>query len=114
MELAKLTSSETLFSRLPGAIGQSRTDVDGKFSIQVPRGEQVVLGAKGNRSVGDKMEEYFWLVALPKAEPGVLPVLLSNHNLAETSEDSYVSLVLWQLADEKADPFRRRHASWPE
>jgi hypothetical protein len=54
-------SGSFYFSHLPSPIQTAETDVDGKFMIEVPRTGKFVIAVKGERSVEQKTEKYYWL-----------------------------------------------------
>jgi len=54
-------SGSFYFSHLPSPIQTAETDVDGKFMIEVPRTGKFVIAVKGERSVEQETEKYYWL-----------------------------------------------------
>lgn len=77
---------------LPPAIRITKTNSDGRFSMTVPTTGKFAVGARAERTVGDKIERYFWLVEFSvegKAKGDALS--LSNDNL--TSAESRTSLI---------------------
>ncbi|MFA6203367.1 MAG: hypothetical protein WC710_09320 [Gallionella sp.] len=70
------------FSQLPLAVSASKTDVDGKFKLDLPAG-RYALAAKSSRKIYGETEEYYWLVWVNVTSNQF--VMLSNDNLFETS-----------------------------
>lgn len=70
---------------------ESRTDPDGKFSFQYPKGESFTIFAAAQRTVSDKTETYYWLVDAPTNAAGA-QILLSNDNLATADPDNYFAI----------------------
>lgn len=68
----------------------TRTDSAGRFAVEVPHGPFGLL-AKGSRRVGDRHEEYFWILRVDEAPTKQLSLSLSNHNM--TSSEAPQSLV---------------------
>ncbi len=63
----------------------AKTDADGKFTLSVPAGNNYVIAASASRSVGDKTEEYNWIVDVDATKAvQSLTVLLSNDNLVDS------------------------------
>jgi hypothetical protein len=72
-------------------ITSSESDADGKFTMQIPKTGTWVLAAKGQRSVGDKTEGYFWLVKVSSDPIANNQIFLNNENLAgSNSPDSMI------------------------
>ncbi len=67
---------------LPLGIAQSKTDADGKFSLNIPVGKYMFV-ANARRDVSGTTEQYQWLV-LVDASLHTQPLLLSNDNLMQT------------------------------
>ena len=58
---ASYSSGSFYFSHLGSPIQTAETDADGKFMIEVPRTGKFVIAAKGEHSVGQETEKYYWL-----------------------------------------------------
>jgi hypothetical protein len=84
----KNMTSAWYFSGLPSSIAQTTTNSDGKFVLNLPRGEYA-LAATASRRVFKDTENYYWLVRV-SADKEKQTVILSNVNL--TSADSLDSL----------------------
>ena len=59
-----------------------QTDVDGKFTIQVPGAGAYFVKAQASRRVGGKLETYRWIVPVTVSVGKDATVDLSNQNLA--------------------------------
>lgn len=70
------------FSNVPGLKAVGKTDADGKFAVQLPRGE-LVLVANAQRKVLDTTENYFWAIRSSSID-FKRELFLSNDNLVET------------------------------
>jgi hypothetical protein len=69
-----------VFTPAPKNAVSTVTNADGKFLLKLPQGGRYAIFAKGQRSVGDKEEKYFWLEIVElKTENQNL--ILSNNNL---------------------------------
>jgi hypothetical protein len=73
-------SGEFFFEGLPQAIASSKTDADGKFSLQLPSG-RFGIAAHSSRKIGDTKESYYWLVWLTVGPRAVKRIMLSNDNM---------------------------------
>ncbi len=74
-----VATCHTFFNALPAPLRSTKTDADGKFKLQVPDGEDLIVFARAKRVVAAKDELYLWI--LPKEE-WEEPLFLSNDNLA--------------------------------
>ncbi len=72
-------------------VGTGQTDVDGKFKIQVPAAGAFFVKARAKRRVGEKTENYYWVVPVTISAGKEATVDLSNQNLA--SVDSLSGLI---------------------
>jgi len=90
------------------SIVSTKTDADGKFEILLPKGNYA-LRAHSQRMVGDKTEEYDWIITFKVQEEMNNPIILSNDNMGygctdcvldfkefEEIEDSELKLLLWR------------------
>ncbi|MDB4492626.1 hypothetical protein N9022_01985 [bacterium] len=85
-------STELLFSKLPPAV--VKTDADGRFKLLFK--PKVWVIAQAARSVGDKSENYLWIVPVESPKEGLVsPLLISND-----SEYKSVERVFTLLASE--------------
>lgn len=73
---------DPLMTDVPPAAGEVKTDSEGRFSIELPRGDYVAI-AKATRLAGANEEVYKWLVKV-KATSSTAKLVLSNHNMAPT------------------------------
>jgi hypothetical protein len=94
---ATLTSYYNYFSQsyytdaLPTALTEAQSDADGKFTIQIPKTGLWVLGAEGQRTVGNDTEEYLWLTKVKRDAVDKNQLFLNNENLSTSdSSDSIV------------------------
>jgi hypothetical protein len=92
---ARLWNSGVLyFASLPPAVSSVKTDADGKFSISLDRKATFALAAIATRTIGDKIENYYWLIAISLNGQQNKRIFLSNDNLATSdSKDSLVHVV---------------------
>lgn len=82
-EIANLKSPEIYTKNLPNTPYRAKSNADGHFRLNVPRGIYIVV-AKSSRVVfGDKTEEYLWMVRID-SRTGGSELLLTNDNLHET------------------------------
>lgn len=87
-------SGALYFASLPSPVASVKTDADGKFSIPLDRKNTVVLAACATRRVADKIENYYWLVAVSLDGQPSKRIFLSNDNLATAdSKDSLIHVV---------------------
>jgi hypothetical protein len=69
------------FSKFPPAELETRTDSTGKFSIDLPKGDWVLV-AENHRNVGaDTDEYYYWTLPVE----GKKSITLSNHNMVTSN-----------------------------
>jgi hypothetical protein len=85
-------SGSFYFSHLPSPIQTAETDVDGKFMIEVPRTGKFVIAVKGERSVGQETEKYYWLEPVSLEGQRQRVQNLTNNDLTSTTGTS--SLIL--------------------
>lgn len=84
-ELSPLAGEElgkTLTKGLPAPDVSTKSDADGRFVLELPRGEKFALVAQASRMAGDETEHYFWLVWTPLEETARKNIMLSNDNLS--------------------------------
>ncbi|MDB4790879.1 hypothetical protein OAG64_04445, partial [Akkermansiaceae bacterium] len=88
-------STELLFSKLPPAV--VKTDADGRFKLLFK--PKVWVIAQAARSVGDKSENYLWIIPVESPKEGLVsPLLISND-----SEYKSVERVFTLLASERGE-----------
>jgi hypothetical protein len=85
-------SGSFYFSHLRSPIQTAETDADGKFMIEVPRTGKFVIAAKGERSVGQETEKYYWLQPVSLEGQRQRVQNLTNNDLTSTTGTS--SLIL--------------------
>lgn len=68
----------------PGIIQSTMTDADGKFSLSIPVGTNLLIVAYGNRELFGTEEDYLWIV--PPLTQQDSPLLLNNANFFHFSE----------------------------
>ena len=84
-------SAPLYFESLPPPIASAKTDVDGKFSIMLKSKAAVAVAAHATRMVGDKVENYYWIVSVSLNGQLSKRIFLSNDNLVTSgSKDSLV------------------------
>jgi hypothetical protein len=72
---------QAYFNNLPTALAVTKTDADGKFSLQLPQKGEFILAAQAQRLVSNNTEKYFWLIRIHPDGKSVMQVMLSNDNL---------------------------------
>lgn len=89
-ELGKITVEITRYSspyfcleHLPSPSKRTKTDADGKFQMKVPGSGAYAIYASASRSVGDKVEKYYWLLQVDTHGESPRKIMLSNDNLLE-------------------------------
>jgi hypothetical protein len=79
---ADLFAGAAAFQHLPkAALIRTKTDVDGKFSMLVPRVGSYVIAAAAKREIAGKTENYYWALRVRAAHE---QILLNNDNLVST------------------------------
>ncbi len=91
-------STSAYLESLPTPLDESISDADGKFSVKIPKTGSWMLEAEGQRTVGDKIEEYFWLADVSSDAIAKNQIFLSNENLY-TAESTHFML----NTDDKSD-----------
>jgi hypothetical protein len=78
-----LPSPQLFFELLPARpVATTKSDSDGKFTMELPRPGEMVLGATTDRKLLKSTEHYYWMVKVtPEAETSIT---LSNDNLADS------------------------------
>lgn len=72
------------------AVHQTRSDADGKFSLELDSGKDYVLTGYGERKVGKKIEIYNWIVLLNVGgNEKPVSVFFSNTELAKNIPDEF-------------------------
>ena len=69
------------FSFLRSPVVTAETDADGKFTMQVPRMGEYLIGAQTDRMLSKETEIYYWLQPVSLEGQSQLVVNLSNNNL---------------------------------
>ena len=75
-----------VFDALPASYVM-KSDADGKFSVNLPKGASYVLAARATRLVGKESEKYFWMLAMKVPADDELSLFLSNDNLIKDIPD---------------------------
>jgi len=84
-----LTSAEYFFEELPSGIATTRTDVDGKFSLVIPRQGRFAIVARGPRETfRDTQPDWFVWVSLDGETSKRLVLTNDNVLAAGSSEES--------------------------
>jgi hypothetical protein len=91
-EQAERWNSAALYlACLPSPIASAKTDADGKFSIMLKSKAAVAVAAHATRMVGDKVENYEWIISVSLDGQPSKRIFLSNDNLVTSgSIDSLV------------------------
>lgn len=92
VEFRSFKTGAYYFSGLPAGISTSKTDVDGKFKLDLPAGKYA-LAAKSSRHVFGNTEEYYWIIWVNTSSQNQ-SVMLSNDNMFETQCSDCVTDVL--------------------
>src|SRR4030095_3583161 len=58
----QLKSGEHFFQDLPSAIASAKTQVDGKFTLTIPRDGRYGIVARASRELGEEKKTYHWFV----------------------------------------------------
>lgn len=87
------------FGLFPKPEFETRTDADGKFSIELPPGDWIMV-AESKRKVGASEEWYYWTYPVKSPAGNIL----SNHNLV-TSDDQD-SILKTRIARKPAPPIQ--------
>jgi hypothetical protein len=89
---ASYYSGSFYFSHLRSPIQTAETDAEGKFMIEVPPTGKFVIAARGDRILGQKTENYYWLqpVSLDGQQQHIQN--LSNNNLTSATGTSALIL----------------------
>jgi predicted RNA-binding Zn-ribbon protein involved in translation (DUF1610 family) len=74
-------------SELPSPLVSTKTDLDGKFLLKLPKPGRYVLAAQAKRPVGGKESEFIWLVNLTLEGNSTKLVFLSSDNLLTSHSD---------------------------
>ena len=84
-------SQDYYTATLPAPLADAESDSNGNFILSVPKTGSWVIEATGERSVGEKVEGYFWLTKIRADAVSKNQILLDNDNLATSnSPDSMV------------------------
>jgi len=99
-EYEAFDKAEFLFEGLPTPKVISKTDADGKFTLNLPKGKYVIT-ANSSRALLGSLETYHWLVTVDTSNINQ-PIMLSNDNLLETRCNECVPLGQAALVDASA------------
>jgi hypothetical protein len=90
-----------------------KTDADGNFNIEAPRGKRIAIFARAKRQVIGETEDYLWLVwAIPT---NAKKIMLSNDNLIESQCSECISFregIEWNK--EVAKSIKARYPEFPD
>ena len=90
-EYSYVYSGAFYFGLLPVPVRVTKTNSDGRFSLQIPAEGEFAIGATASRLVGESVEHYYWLLRV-RSQPGqTQTIMLSNDN--KTSSSSRDSLI---------------------
>jgi hypothetical protein len=78
-----INSGKFLFDELPKETVKTKTDADGKFTLQLKRGTRMALAAHGRRDAQD--EDYYWLIWVSLEGKSNKRIILSNDNIVEAN-----------------------------
>lgn len=78
---AQYAEGRFLLIGTPDGVAKVLTDADGKFVVRLKTDKKYALMASATRNVGDKVEEYSWLIWVSLEGKKSNKVMLSNHNL---------------------------------
>jgi hypothetical protein len=73
----------SLYKLLPKEYISSETNADGKCQLELPTYKKWVIAAQAQRLVGEKTENYFWVLELSADNIKRQNIILSNNNLLE-------------------------------
>lgn len=79
-KLRSLESVNSLFEELPDFTASKKTNADGICQIKLPKSGEWIMFSKFTRLVGDKKEDYFWIV-LQNTSESDNSLTLSNDNM---------------------------------
>jgi hypothetical protein len=96
--LAVCRSTSMYFRDLPPGVVSVKTDADGKFTLNLPRKQKVVLLAQARRQILDKTEFYYWMVPLVPDKNTTGRGFLSNDNLVNGTPEEIRTLFYWESA----------------
>lgn len=83
----KYVSGEFFFSNMPKLEDSTKTDSDGRFNLTAQTNKKYFIVAEASRSVGEKKENYYWMIEYPNSSfHSNQKILLSNDNLLEPSK----------------------------
>ena len=68
-----------------------KTDADGKFRVEMPRNGEFIITASTSRAVGNRSEEYIWVMSVSLEGKQRAQIFLSNDNMM--SSDSPESAI---------------------
>lgn len=79
LKAAEKSSAAFQFFKKPlPIVVATTTDAEGRLTIQVPSGRQIVLACRASRRIVDETEHYHWLVTVAETQT---ETILSNSNL---------------------------------
>lgn len=89
--ISNLKNPESYITNLPNTIYKAKSNADGHFTLNVPRGVYVLSARSSRLIIGDNAEQYLWLVRVDTRGGGA-DLFLSNDNLYETSCNDCIRL----------------------
>jgi hypothetical protein len=96
MALNAAAGAERYFASLPKPVATATTDADGKFIVKLPTRERYAIAARSTRKVGDKDENYFWLIWV-QGDGSPKKIMLSNNNTTDSgSPDSAIKTTVYE------------------
>jgi hypothetical protein len=72
------------FTDLPTPLTSTKTDADGKFTLQLPAGQRAAFAATAGRETPGGMENYYWMVWFTPHDSTENRIMLSNDNLVSS------------------------------
>ncbi len=91
-DLDNWPTADFFFYDLPQPLITTKTDADGRFTVQLQQNTQYVIAAHSSRKVGEKEETYYWLVKVFLAGESNATLLLANDNLITSgAKDSVIT-----------------------
>jgi hypothetical protein len=79
-----LNSGEPYFQDMPTPIITAQTNSDGKFTLTLPNRGSFVLAAHAHRELGDRLEDYYWLINVSPNGTSHKTIMLSNNNMTSS------------------------------
>lgn len=73
-----------LLPRLSGNISEAITDADGRFTMQVPKKDLIVLVAEASRELLNSKEKYYWMLPVSLGGNDSKSIVVSSGNMAKS------------------------------